>query len=139
MQATSVQVLEPDDIEEPPKKIMPRSPGRPTKFTKEVLDILRESYLAQATDEQACLMAGITQQALYKYQQRHPEFVDRKKAWKSNLAFQAKKSIQKHIPRDGKLALDVIERLEKKDWSLRTEITGAEGEPFTFSFVKPKA
>lgn len=130
MEATSVQLFNGEVIEQP--KI-----GRPTKFTKDVLDKLKDAYLAHATDEQACLMAGITQQALYKYQQRNPEFVDIKRAWKSNLAFQAKRSIQKHIPRDGKLALDVIERLEKNDWSLRTELTGSDGTPIQFTFAPP--
>ena len=134
---TSVEVL-PYEIEEAPRRVMPRSTGRPTKFTREVLDKLQDAYLAQATDEQACLLAGITQSALYKYQQRHPEFLTAKKAWQSMLAMQAKKSLQKHIPRDGKLALDVIERLEKDKWSLRTELTGNEGAPLTFSWIAPK-
>ncbi len=131
MQTSVIQVTE--DMIEPVKKI-----GRPTKFTQEVLDKLRNAYLINATDGQACLQAGITEDALYKYQQRHPEFVSLKNAWKQDLAFKAKYSLSKHIPRDGDLALRVLERVEKDNWSLRTEHTGESGQPITFTWAKPQ-
>ena len=125
-------------IDEPYKRVMPKSTGRPTKVTQEVIRTLEQAYLNDATDVQACLMAGISEDTLQRYMKRNPSFRERKKALASNMALQAKLSLLKHIPRDGKLALDVVERLEKERYSLRTELTGAEGKDFTFKFVEPK-
>jgi len=131
---TSVQIYQGEVIERPNRK-----PGRPTKMTPDTIAKLEQAFAEGQTDLQACFTAGIGTDTLYRYIEQHPEYEARKNALKGNIAVQAKKSILKHIPRDGKLALDVIERLEKNEWSLRTEITGAEGEPMSFTFVPPKS
>ena len=131
---TSVEVIQ-DEIE---IRRMPVSTGRPTKMTKETIAKLEQAYSVGATDQQACLQAGINEATLYRWEKKNPSFSNRKKALQANLAYKAKLSLDKHIPRDGKLALDVIERLEKDKWSLRTELTGNEGAPLTFSWIAPK-
>lgn len=131
---SSVEVIQ-DDIE--PRRKMPVSTGRPTKMTKEVIQKLESAYLIGATDQQACLTAGISETALYAWQRKNPTFEVRKRMLQSSLALKAKASLDKHIPRDGKLALDVIERLEKDKWSLRTELTGSDGTPIAFTFAPP--
>lgn len=46
-------------------------------MTQEIID---KEYIFSmgGTDEEACLCAGISTQALYDYQKRHPEFAERK-------------------------------------------------------------
>lgn len=109
--------------------------GRPTKMTPETVKKLEEAYLLHATDLQACFNAGITLPTLYDYQKKHPEFLLKKQALKGSLALKAKASLAKHIPHDGDLALKTLERIEKDTFSLRTEITGAEGNAISFSFM----
>lgn len=132
---TALAQVVPEDIE--PKRQMPRSTGRPTKMTKEVIAKLESAYSVGANDTQACFIAGISEDTLRRYIAKNPMFAIRKKGLEQMLAFKAKASLDKHIPKDGKLALDVIERLEKDKWSLRTEVTGNDGQPLSFTFVPP--
>lgn len=125
-----VQVL-PNTIEEVAK----RKVGRPTKVTPQILARLEEQWMNGANDSQACFIAGITPQTLYTYQERNPEYLIKKEACKGNIALNAKHTIARHVKRDPELALKVVERLEKDTWSLRTELTGADGKDFTFKWV----
>src|SRR3990167_997928 len=135
MNTALAQVL-PDTIENVAKKEI--KTGRPSKVTKETLQALETAWANGATDVQACFIAGITPPTLYDYQTKHPDYLIRKEALKGNIALNAKHTIARHVKKDPQLALDVIERLEKNEWSLRTEYTGADGTPISFSFVPDK-
>lgn len=50
-----------------------------------VVQKLEAAYSVDATDEEACLQADISVRALYNYQEKHPEFVQRKQLLKSKL------------------------------------------------------
>ncbi len=132
---TTLVEIAPDDIETAAK----RKTGRPTKVTPETLAKLERAWLEGANDVEACFIAGIAPSALYAYQEKNPEYTLRKDALKNNIAFNAKKTIGKAIKRDPHLALDVVSRLQKDQWSLRTELTGAEGKDFTFRFVSEES
>ena len=139
---TSVQVVKGDivdknSIEDVAKLTRNYKVGRPRKITPEILARIEEAWANGANDLQACFIGGIGEQTLRDYIARTPEYQSRKDAIKGNIALNAKYTIAKAVKRDPHLALDVIERLEKNEWSLRTELTGAEGAPMSFTFVPP--
>lgn len=89
----------------------------PTVMTPEVLAKLEIAYSNNATDIQACFLAGIAPATLYNYQKEHPEFTERKKALKSNLGLIAKGVIADAI-RSGDVAKSAwyLERVEKAEF-----------------------
>ena len=95
--------------------------ARPTIMTPEVIAKLEEAFAWGCTDSEACLWAEIAMPTLYKYQEKHPEFVDRKNALKDNPILLARQSVLKGIKRDPKLALSFLERKKKDEFSLKTE------------------
>lgn len=72
-------------------------------------------------------MADISEAALYKYQVKHPAFVQRKSLLKDRPILQARNSVIQHMKRDGNLALKFLERKRKAEFALRTELTGKDG------------
>lgn len=104
--------------------------GRPTVFDEITIQKLEEAYSNDATDEQACFLANIAQSSLYNFQKEHPEFLERKKALKNMTTYQAKINIKnKVIDGDPSISQWLVERKEKNEgYSIRTEITGAEGK-----------
>ena len=101
-----------------------RMVGRPPVITPAVLSKLREAYLVDATDEQACLFANIGQATLYRYQAENPEFRERKEVWKNQVRLHAKFRVAKDVKKDGALALKLLERREKDSYSTRVEQEG---------------
>lgn len=98
--------------------------GRPTVFTPVVLRKLREAFLVDATDEQACLFAGISVRPFYEYQAANPEFKQQKEQWKTQVRLHAKFRVAKDVKKDGALALKLLERREKDSYSTRVEQEG---------------
>ena len=58
--------------------------SRPTVLTDEIVAKLESAFLLGCTDNEACLYAEIDRSTLYRYQEKHPEFSDRKEVLKSN-------------------------------------------------------
>jgi len=76
--------------------------GRPTVMTEETIKQLEVAYSNDASDGQACFLANISKQSLYNYQEQHPEFIDRKKALKNSIKYQAKLKIREAILKEDK-------------------------------------
>jgi len=91
-------------------------------MTPDTVNKLEQAFANGATDIQACFYAGISKQTLYTYQDKHPEFIDRKEALKQNLNLIAKNTIARAI-KDGDTqeAKWWLERREKEAFSLRNE------------------
>lgn len=106
--------------------------GRPSVFDETTLQKLEEAFSNDATDVQACFLANISPASLYNYQKENPEFLERKKALKGMTAYQAKINIKnKIIDGDVDTSKWYAERKEKNEgFSLRTELTQAEGKEF---------
>jgi hypothetical protein len=111
--------------------------GRPPIVDEIVLQKLEQAFSNDLTDLEACLYAGISKSTLYNYQNDHPEFVERKEILKNALSLKAKnvlaKSINEGNEQDAKWWL---ERRRKHEFSLRTEQTGADGEPQEIKIIK---
>jgi hypothetical protein len=101
--------------------------GRPTKMSKETITKLEEVFALGGSDSEACFYANISKQTLYNYQKEHPEFVDRKEALKEKPILKARQTVVKALD-DPKDAQWFLERKRKEEFSLRQELTGAEGE-----------
>lgn len=105
-------------------------------MTETTVNKLEEAFLLGCTDEEACYYADISKQTLYTYQDKHPEFVDRKARLKERPFFVARKSVIDSLSGDPELALKYLERKKKKEFSPRTEVTGEEGDPISVALVE---
>ena len=97
-----------------------RSVGRPTVMTQEVLGKLEEAFAIGASDEEACFYANICKQALYDYQNKKPEFTDRKEALKQKPILKARQTLVKSLE-DPVNAKWLLERKRKNEFSTKTE------------------
>jgi len=101
--------------------------GRPTVMTDEVIRKLEEAFLLGCTDLEACLAADISKTSLYEYQDKHPEFAERKEALKSNPVYRARRVILDALSEGDVLTANkVIER--KEGTKAKHELTGAGGK-----------
>lgn len=97
-------------------------------MTLENIRKLEEVFAIGGTDEEACFYAGICKDALYDYQNKHPEFTERKEALKERPILKARQTIVKALD-DPEQAKWYLERKKKKEFAQRTELTGDEGAP----------
>ena len=107
--------------------------GRPTVMTAETVKKLEYGFLRGLTDEQCCLFAGISKQALYDYCHAHPEFTDRKELLKQQPSVQAKINIAEGIESgDAELSKWYLERRNKDEFSTKQDIgvSGNVNNPF---------
>ena len=104
--------------------------GRPKAMTEEALSKIEEAFSNGATDLEACFLANISKDTLYRYQNDHPEFSERKQALKDMIKFQAKKVVANAIKRGDKQQANWwLERKAKNEgFSSRQEITGPDGK-----------
>lgn len=97
---------------------------------EKVFSILVEAFINLATDEQACLKAGIAPSTYYKWINESEDFKVEMMRAKHDTKIKAKYNIKKAIDSgDVDNSKWYIERAEKQDFSPRTETTGANGEP----------
>lgn len=110
--------------------------GRPTVMTEGAIGKLEQAFANGATDLQACFYAGISKDALYDYQLKHPEFTERKEGLKAQLGLISKNVVGKAI-RDGDVnrAGWYLERKEKAEFSTRNEFTGEDGSDLLGSIL----
>lgn len=95
--------------------------GRPTKMTTETVKKLEEAFALGCSDLEACLMADISKQTLYNYQDANPEFIDRKEKLKESPVLIARTTVVREIQNDADLAMKYLERKCKKEFSTKTE------------------
>lgn len=103
------------------KKKEEKKRGRPEKITSEILAKLEHAFKIGATDEEACLHAGIDPATLYRYQDKNPEFCEQKVIWKRNPILKARNTIYKNLD-DPSVAKWLLERRDK-DFSTKVEQT----------------
>jgi hypothetical protein len=111
-----------------------RNVGRKTVMTPEIVTKLEQVFAMGGTDEEACLYAGIGKSTLYNYQQKVPEFLERKEALKMNPIFKARETIVAALD-DPNIAKWYLERKRKQEFSPRQEITGDGKEPMVIQII----
>lgn len=106
--------------------------GRPTVMTDEVVRKLEWAFSIGCSDAEACFFAGISKQTLYDYQEKNPEYVDRKALLKEKMVLKARTVIANALNNEDKdMARWFLERKRKQEFSTRVESTGADGEPLS--------
>lgn len=95
--------------------------ARPTVMTDDVIEKLEEAFAWGCTDIEACLWADISPATLYNYQEKNPEFLERKDSLKETPIMKARKSVVNNLEKDPKLALQFLERKKKDEFSTKTE------------------
>ncbi len=108
--------------------------GRPTVFTPEIIDKLEAVFLIGGTDLEACLYANVGKSALYNYQQKNPDFVDRKEMLKETPFLKARKTIVESL-NNPQYAFEYMKRKKKDEFSDRSELTGKDGEALNVSIL----
>lgn len=96
--------------------------GRPTIMTPELVNKLEIAFSMGCTDLEACLFANISKQTLYNYQDKNPEFVDRKEMLKEKLILKARSVIAESLnKKDENTAKWYLERKRKDEFSTKQE------------------
>jgi hypothetical protein len=88
-------------------------------MTPLVLSKLEEAFALGCTDLEACFFAELGAATLYKYQDKHPEFVERKEALKLSPVLKARRSVISGFEESPELALKYLERKKKDEFSLK--------------------
>lgn len=101
--------------------------GRPSVVTQEIVYKLEEAFVWGCTDAEACLYAGISRATLYNYQKDNEGFLDRKELLKKTPILAARQTVVRELVNSPDLSLKFLERKLKNEFSLRTEVTGADG------------
>lgn len=94
--------------------------GRPTIIDKEVIDKLELVFALDGTDLEACSYANIAPATLYNYQNKNPDFLERKQMLKERPFIKARQTVVKALdnPSDAQWYL---ERKKKHEFSSKTE------------------
>jgi hypothetical protein len=94
-----------------------RKTGRPSIFTKEVLQKLEYAFSIGCSDREACLYADIASSTLYKYCQDNEEFSERKELLKDKPVLAARMAVVKAIEAgDTKMAWNYLERKRSEEF-----------------------
>jgi hypothetical protein len=100
--------------------------GRPTSVDDKTLAKLDQAFLMGCTDVEACLYADINPSTLYRYQEKHPEYCERKETLKQNPIMKARKVILGALENDDlNTAHRVVDR--KEGSKVKQEISGPNG------------
>jgi len=84
--------------------------GRPSRITQGVLAKLEVAFSLGCSDREACSFAGINPATLYRYQNKNPEFSERKEGLKTCPTLIARFSVIKGFSKNPLLALRYLER-----------------------------
>ena len=106
--------------EEKQKKITKADVGRPTVMTQDTLNKLEEVWAIGGTDLEAIFYADISHQTLYDYQEKHPEFIERKEKLKERPILKARQTIVKSLD-EPEHAKWYLERKAKREFAERKE------------------
>ncbi len=97
-----------------------------------VYSILEREFVNLANTEQACQVAGIHHSTFYKWKNESEEFAYLMERAKNDTNRRAKLNLRQAIE-NGEVETSkwLIERKEKSEYSLRSEVTGKDGKDIT--------
>lgn len=112
--------------------------GRPPKFTDPVVRKLEEVFALDGTVEEACFYAGISRETYYVHIKEKPELADRFEALRLNPVLKARQTVVKRLADNYQNAMDYLARKRKGEFTARSEVTGADGQPLFDDATKQK-
>lgn len=96
--------------------------GRPPSITPDVLNKLEHAFSIGCSDLEACLYADISPKTLYNFQNKYPDFLQRKELLKKSLSLKARSNIAGSINKGSLVQSEwYLERKEKNEFSTKTE------------------
>lgn len=99
-----------------------------TKLTPETVNKLEEVFAIDGSIEEACFYANISRQTYYNWIKDNPEMEDRFDSLRQKPVLKARQAVVKGLDNFDN-GLRYLERKKKLEFSLRTELTGADGGP----------
>lgn len=91
-------------------------PKGPTKMTPTTIQKLEQAFSFGCPDTEACLFAGIATSTLYAYQEKHPEFVERKAQLKETPILKARQTVINALD-DADMAFKFLERKRRAEFA----------------------
>lgn len=90
-------------------------------MTPEIIAKLEQGFAYGYTDLEACAYAGISKSPFYEYQDKHPEFKERKEQLRELPVLAAKKNVQDALNGGDKdMTKWYLERKKKDEFSTKT-------------------
>lgn len=105
-----------------PVKKRRKGAGRPTKFTAQTLAKLDEAFAIGCSDREACVFADVDPRNLYRYQEKHPEFRQRKELLKEKPILLARWELVKGLKNNPELCMKFLERKLRKEFGPKQEL-----------------
>ena len=99
-----------------------------TKLTPDTVNKLEEVFALDGSVEEACFYANISRQTYYNWIKDNPEMEDRFDSLRQKPVLKARQAVVKGLDNFDN-GLRYLERKKKLEFSLRTELTGADGGP----------
>jgi len=120
-------------VKKKPRKVVvlkeKKKNGRPTIMTPEAIKKMEDSFSQGFSISDACIFADISRETFYNYCQATEGFLDKCKALQQRPLLKSILVINKALNEgDVNTAKWYAERKRKEEFSLRSEITGEEGE-----------
>lgn len=105
--------------------------GRPTKFSVEIINKLKEAFAIGAGVEEACFYAEIDKGTYYNWIKDNEVLFNEFQRLKQKPILKARQEVVKGLEGNPEFSLKYLERKKKDEFSLRTEtdIT-TQGNPF---------
>ncbi len=112
--------------------------GRPTVITPEIIAKLEQAFSLGCSDLEACIYADIGKTALYDYQEKNPEFTERKEMLKQKLVLKARTVVAEALKnKDENTAKWYLERKARDEFAAKQEVAvgNLESSPFKIEIV----
>lgn len=108
--------------------------GRPTVFTDETLQKLKEAFMIGANIKEASLHADVSPSTIYNKMYEDEEFKEKVEQWQSCLHYRAKKVLSNAIDSgDTRVALDVLKHTSPDYKETKAlEVSGKDGGEIRF-------
>lgn len=83
---------------------------------------MEEAFAIGATDSEACFYADVSTGAFYNYQDRNPEFLERKNALKERPVLLARQTVVKSMETDASTAKWYLEKKKATEFATKAEV-----------------
>lgn len=100
---------------------------------------LELAFAGGHSDAEACLIAGINQRTLTRYEDKNPEFAEQKELLKNTPILKARQTLNKAIETNADIAFKFLERKKRDEFGVKTEIdvTSLGGRVVSFNYLPP--
>ena len=112
--------------------------GRPSSVTPETLAKLEQSFSLGCSDLEACIYADVSPSILYRFQEKNPEFRERKEMLKQKLVLKARTVVAEALKnKDENTAKWYLERKARDEFAAKQEVAvgNLESSPFKIEIV----